>query len=111
MDNTSRDKLSCETQLILKILDEHKESNDAQVRAIQTHMNAGFDTLASEMREIKQAKQIQNGRVEKLEKITWVNRFIYNNPKFSGLVLIISYLGISEIIKKVNFVELIKKLF
>lgn len=111
MEKKQHDGTSAETQLILQILKEQKEINKIQIKSLQEHMNAGFDTLAAEMREIKEAKKVQNGRVDKLEKVTWANRIIYSYPKLSGLILVIGYLGVSEIIKKINFIELVKKLF
>ena len=100
-----------ETNLILKVIEEHGEKNDLQIKAVQVNMEAGFNLLADRMNDIAKQKKIQNGRVDKLEKITKLNRLIVDYPRLAIIIIILILLGLPELISLIPFAELIKKIF
>lgn len=97
-------------QLIIKLIEEQDNKRDLQISGVQKNLDAGFDLLAKEMNKISEQKAIQNGRVDKLENITRVNKFIVNNPRISILVLIVFYFGVPKVLSLIPLVELIKKM-
>lgn len=123
-----RHHMSKDTQFILDTIaksDKLREKNlhlrdqaiSSQIKTVLQSQEAGFDclamkieTLTKELEEVKQAKKEQNGRVDKLEKVTWLNKFVNDRPKMSIFLFISMYLGFAELVKHISISELIKKI-
>lgn len=103
--------MSDETVLIIELIKEQGEKTDVQIKAVLTNMDAGFDLFAKEMSKIAEQKKIQNGRVDKLEKITRINRFVSDNPKLTALMGIVAWFGAPQLIELIPLTDIIKRLF
>ena len=86
-----------DTTLILELLHKQDEKRDLQVKGIQKSMDAGFNTLGADMREMKDENKIRNGRteslegdVERVEKETWVPRWMHNHPGKTAPALLLA---------------------
>lgn len=97
-------------ELILTLLKEQKDNTAQQIKAVQSNLDAGFELLAEEMRKITAAKKVQNGRVDKLEKVTSINRFLYKNPRLSIMIGVFAWYLVSQLFEIISIADLIKKL-
>ena len=93
---------------IVLLIQEKDKKNDLQIVGLHKELEAGFDTLAKEIRKISETNKKQEEEIRKLKKVTTANKYIMENPGkavFWGTVI---GLGINEIFSNFTFVELIK---
>lgn len=106
--------MSEETQLILKVIAEQEKTREAQIKLVVKEMGAGFEVISIDLKalkkttgEIKEAKLIQNGRVNLLEKNTQVSRWVESNPFKSILVLVLFIGGCVALFENFTIIEII----
>jgi phosphosulfolactate synthase (CoM biosynthesis protein A) len=96
------------SDLIIELLKEQKENQKEQIKSLHSVMDAGFDTLASELRDVKKAKVEQNGRVDKLEKTTQLLKIIARNPVKTLLLFIVTGYGFNMLAEAFTFKEILQ---
>ena len=104
--------------LILKLLEESKETADLQCQSLRAEIRAGNDimdqrlkSVETELKKYSDAKIEQNGRIRKLEKMTVLWAWVYRNPGKSIIMFVVMVMGILEFSNHFTVVELIQKLF
>lgn len=92
-------------QFLIKLMEEKDANNAIRYKAVLKSQETGFDLMAKELREIKELKKEQNGRISKLENMTLIKLFswIQENPRTSGFLIFIGWLGVKTL---KNFVTL-----
>jgi hypothetical protein len=88
--------------------DAYRSLFEASVRGFSEQLGQFEERNAAQHKEIKDKQDITNGRVNKLEKETFVFRWAHKNPKsaiiitvllLSGVVALVAWLGFETTIK------------
>lgn len=99
-----------DTDIIIELIKEQKDHNIAQIKAVQKNLDTGFDLLADEMRKLSEQKKIQNSRVDKLEKLTQINRWVCRNPKVALALGLAAWYFLGQFFEFFSIADILKKL-
>lgn len=96
-------------KLILKVIENHDEKREAQLKGYQKNLEASFeafnvklDTIKEGSSAVARAVQHNNDRIKEIKKDTMAWRWMHRNPKltliifgvlFTGAVAILGYLN------------------
>jgi len=99
-DTNKQQAMSDETSLILKVLDEQNEARKIEMLSVQEKLTSEFkavsirlESLEGSMNKYADAKVIQNGRLDKVEKRTKFIGWVSKNP-VKSLTVSIFFIGI-----------------
>lgn len=99
MDTNKSHNMSRETLVILEVLDRQDEARKMEIKGVQEKLTAEFESLSARMRSLEknmdkyaEAKIVQNGRVDKLEKRVKFVGWVLDNP-WKSIIIIIAFIG------------------
>lgn len=114
-----------EIGLIRDLIKEQDEKRAEQIKGVLLQVNAGFDaanesmllvnleikSIRIEMEGYKEAKTIQNGRIDNLENRTVIkiSRFGEEKTKVFFFYLLVAYLGLAELFQYISISDVVKK--